>query len=123
MKQIKILLIFSLLVTIVACKKNKIGGKATVKGVVAHHEKAIPNAIVYIKYNATEFPGENAALYDSYVNADNAGNYSFSLYKGTYYLYAVGKDADIPLPNDVKGGLSFSIRFNQDLDKNIAVTE
>ena len=33
MKQIKILLIFSLLVTIVACKKNKIGGKATVKGV------------------------------------------------------------------------------------------
>lgn len=123
MKHIKFLLIFSLLVTTMACKKNKIGGKATVKGVVAHHEKPIPNAIVYIKYNATEFPGDNTALYDSYVNADNAGNYSISLYKGTYYLYAVGKDADIPLPNDVKGGLSFSIRFNQDLEKNIAVAE
>jgi hypothetical protein len=123
MKCFKIISFFVLLVSFYSCKKNQIGGKATIKGVVMHHSKPIANAIIYIKYNATEFPGSNVSLYDSYINADNSGSFSVSIFKGSYYLYAIGNDLDIALPNDVKGGLSFSIRNNEHLVKNIAVTE
>lgn len=123
MNRFKIIVLFALLFSIYACKKNQVGGKATIKGVVLHHSKPIANALVYVKYNSTEFPGDNTTLYDSYVTADNSGNYSISVFKGSYYIYSVGKDYDIPLPNDVKGGLSFSIRNNEHLVKNIAVVE
>lgn len=123
MNRFKIIFLLGLLIGAYACKKNQVGGRATIKGVIVHHSKPIPNAVVYIKYNAIDFPGDNSALYDSHVTADNNGNYNVSVFKGTYYLYAVGKDLDIPLPNDVKGGLSISIRNNENLVKSIAVTE
>lgn len=106
-----------------ACKKNQTGGKASVKGVVAHHGKPIADAYVYIKFNSTEFPGEDYSQYDTYVKSDANGNYSTSLYKGSYYLYAKGYDLDIPSPFLVKGGLSFSIRNKENLTLDIAVTE
>lgn len=109
--------------SIYSCKKNKIGGKATLKGVVLHHNKPIPNAYVYIKYNTTEFPGDDYTLYDTYVQADASGNYSIPFYKGTYYVFGYGFDMDIPSPYIVKGGLSISIRNRENLKKDIAVTE
>jgi hypothetical protein len=106
-----------------ACKKNQTGGNATVKGVVRHHGKAIANAYVYVKFNATEFPGDDYKLYDTYVEADANGNFSISLYKGSYYLYAKGYDIDIPAPHIVAGGLSVSVRNKENLSRDIAVTE
>lgn len=88
-----------------------------------HHEKAVTDAKVYIKFNTSEFPGEDLKLYDTYVQADANGNYSISLYKGTYYLYAYGIDLDIPPPYTVSGGLSVTIKNKENLVKNIAVTE
>lgn len=124
MKQIvAFFLILFLTTSFYSCKKNKIGGKATLKGAVLHHNKLIPNAYVYIKYNTTEFPGDDYTLYDTYVQADASGNYSISFYKGTYYIYAYGFDTDIAAPNSVKGGLSISIRNRENLKKDIAVTE
>lgn len=120
---LKLSFILLLLSITVSCKKNQVGGKATLKGVVEHHGVPIPNAVVYIKYNTTEFPGEDGTTYNTSVAADDQGNYSINFYKGSYYIYAVGLDMNIPYPYTVSGGMSFSIRNNENLTKNIAVTE
>jgi len=120
---VKLMIIVSLLSSFISCKKNQTGGKATIKGTVKHHDKPIANAFVYIKFNSTEFPGSDYKSYDTYVEADASGNYTIPLYKGSYYLYAVGRDLDIPSPYEVVGGLSFSIRNKENLVKDIAVTE
>jgi hypothetical protein len=120
---IKFFLVAILISAVFSCKKNQIGGKAKITGMVLHHNKPIPNAYVYIKYNSTEFPGDDYTLYDTYVQADAGGNYSISFYKGSYFLYASGLDMEIPAPYIVKGGLSVSIRNKEHLTKDIAVTE
>jgi len=120
---LKLSFIFLLLNMTVACKKNKTGGKATLKGVVKHHDKPIAGAYIYVKFNSSEFPGEDYKLYDTYVKAEENGNYTIPFYKGTYYVYAVGLDMDIPYPYKVSGGTSFSIRNNENLTKDLAITE
>ena len=90
---------------------------------VNHHGKAIADAYVYIKFNTTEFPGEDYTNYNTFVKADANGNYSIPFYKGSYYLYAKGYDMDIPHPFEVKGGISVSLRNKENLTKDIAVTE
>lgn len=120
---LKLSLIICLFTIVTACKKNKTGGKATLKGVVKHHDKPIGDAYVYVKFNSSEFPGDDYTLYDTYVKAEANGNYTIPFYKGTYYIYAVGLDMDIPYPYKVSGGLSISIRNRENLTKDIAVTE
>lgn len=120
---LQIFIITILLASIVSCKKNQLGGKSSIKGVVMHHLTAVADAKVYIKFNTSEFPGEDLKLYDTYVQADANGNYSFSLYKGTYYLYAYGIDLNIPAPYTVTGGLSVTIKNKENLVKDIAVSE
>ncbi len=104
-----------------ACKKNQLGGSSEISGTVAHHGKPIPNAVVYIKFNATEFPGDDVSLYNAQVNADANGAYSFKCYKGSYYFYAVGFDSS--LPATVSGGLSLKPRTNEKIKADLAVTE
>lgn len=120
---LKFLFILSLSLSVVSCTKNKTGGNATLKGKVLHHGKAIPNAYVYVKFNTSEFPGDNYNSYDTYVEADASGNYSIPFYQGTYYIFAMGRDMDIAYPYKVQGGLSISIRNKENLEKDIAVTE
>jgi len=120
---IKLSLILVLALGFSACKKNQTGGKASVKGVVAHHGKPIGEAYIYIKFNTLDFPGDDYNKYDTYVKADANGNYSIPLYKGSYYLYAKGFDLDIPSPFEVHGGTSFSIRNKENLTIDIAVSE
>ena len=120
---LKLSLITILFFAINSCKKNQLGGKATVKGVVMHHEIPVPDAYVYIKFNTSEFPGEDPKLYDTYVQADANGNYKISFYRGTYYLYASGIDLNLPPPYVVKGGLSVTIKNKETITQNIAVTE
>jgi hypothetical protein len=40
-------------------------------GQVMHHEDLIPDALVYIKYDATEFPGIDPSNYDDQVTVDS----------------------------------------------------
>ena len=123
MKTLFLAMLVGVFFTPTSCKKNQMGGKATLKGKVLHHSKPIPEAFVYIKYNTTEFPGNDYSKYDTYVRADENGNYSISFYKGSYYIFASGLDLDIAAPSTVKGGLSISLRNNENLTKDIAVTE
>ena len=108
---------------LLGCKKNQLGGDASLTGIVMHHSKPIANAKVYVKFNTTEFPGADSTIYDSYVQADGNGIYNIPFYKGSYYVFAIGHDMAIAYPYLVKGGLSVSLRNHEKLTKNIAVTE
>lgn len=123
----KLVIIATVLIGLVwlgACKKNQLGGKSMVKGTVAHHGKPIGNAVVYIKFDAKEFPGENTSVYNASVTANASGYYETpKLYKGNYYLYAVGLDPAIAAPYIVKGGFAVSLKSNEEKNIDIAVTE
>ncbi|MBC7696627.1 MAG: hypothetical protein H7141_14415 [Burkholderiales bacterium] len=119
----KLFLFISLIILSGSCKKNQTGGKSTLKGTVKHHNKPIPDAYVYIKFNSSEFPGKEYTSYDTYVQADSYGNYSISFFKGTYYIFAVGRDLDVPPPYEVSGGLSITVKNKENLIRDIAVTE
>jgi hypothetical protein len=106
-----------------SCKKNQLGGKSVISGKVIHHAKAIPHAMVFIKFNAREFPGTDTTLYDEKVRADAAGKYTISCYKGDYYLYGFGYDYAIAPPYEVVGGVPVHIRNKEHLDVDVAVTE
>ncbi len=119
---------FSILILLVflvgACKKNELGGKSSIKGKVVHHSKAIPNAIVYIKFDSKESAGSDVSKYDTKVTADINGNYEIpSLYKGDYYMYAVGEDFAIPPPYIVNGGIPVSLRTKESIGIDVPVTE
>lgn len=118
------LLAFLLLLGMGACTKEGTGGKASVSGTVAHHGKAIPNAVVYIKYGAKELPGTSADAFDDHATASTPGAlYSFEgLKKGYYYLYSVGYDSTIA--EVVTGGIPIVISDKHAaLEKDIPVTE
>lgn len=124
MKTLKILAAAICIVSFSACKKEGIGGKASVNGHVQHHGKAIPNAIVYIKYGATELPGTNASDYDNSTMASASdAHYEFEeLRKGDYYLYATGYDSACVCT--VEGGTSIQIKDKTgEVEAMIAVTE
>ncbi|MBA3970838.1 MAG: hypothetical protein H0X46_01595 [Bacteroidetes bacterium] len=109
-----------LLFVTMGCTKEGTGGKASVSGNVKHHQELIPNAMVYIKYGATEFPGADVSVYDDKVTADANSHYEFKdLEKGDYYLYSIGMDgSDI-----VKGGIGVVLLRKTHTDSDIPVTE
>jgi len=117
----KKLIVLALLPLLIACKKNELGGDSTVMGNVLHHTKPIPFARVFIKYNASEFPGKDTNLYDAKVMADAVGHYHIPIYKGNYFLYGFGFDDD--LPANVAGGIAVKLRSKEELEINVQVTE
>lgn len=122
LKSFAILLFGLALVTTSSCHKEGIGGGASILGTVYHHDKAIPYCMVYIKFNTTDFPGENPADYDSQVTADKDGKFSIpKLYKGDYYLYGIGTDNSIQ--EIVKGGVGIHLKHNKQYQQDVPVTE
>lgn len=112
------------LLAFTSCKKNELGGNSSVKGKVIHHSKAIANATIYIKFDSKESAGSDVSKYDTKVTADGNGNYEIpSLYKGDYYLYAVGEDFATPPPYIVNGGVPVKLRTKESIGIDIPVTE
>ncbi len=122
-KKLNLILISVVVLTLSsACHKEGIGGKSNVDGKVMHHEKPIGNAIVYIKYGVTEFPGTDVANYDDHTSCDANAKYEFTnLRKGDYYLYAVGLDDEIL--SQVSGGIAIKLKYNRDIGTDVPVTE
>lgn len=126
MKKIQYILIAFALLLIFSCKPEQVDvpPTGTISGHVMHHNDAIPNAIVYIKYDATDFPGPNPEDYDDQTTA-SAGDahYTFSgLGKGPYYLYGIGTDESCSC--EVVGGIPVTlIKDNEAVESNIPVTE
>lgn len=113
------------LITVSACKKEAgPDGDATITGHVKHHDDAIPNATVYIKYGATELPGTDPGDYDDETTASASdAHYSFNgLQRGDYYLFAIGYDSSCVC--EVIGGVSISIEEkNETIETDVPVTE
>ena len=60
---------------------------------VIHHTWAVTNIQVWLKEDATEFPGTNTSLYDWSATTDAGGTAIFNeLFPGNYFLYAKGFD-------------------------------
>ncbi|MDF2435661.1 MAG: hypothetical protein K0Q95_37 [Bacteroidota bacterium] len=114
------LLIPVFLILLIGCRKEGTGGKSAVSGTVMHHEKIIPNAVVYIKYGAKELPGTEGSSYDASTTADANGHYEFKdLRKGDYFLYGIGIDGQ----EIVKGGISINLKYNKEKSVDVPVTE
>lgn len=117
---------FALLVLVfalTACKKNNLGGNATLEGVVMHHSKVINKASVFIKFNSKDLPGLDTNLYDAKVRVDKDGYFKFEVYKGDYYVYAFGYDYGIPSPFHVVGGQAAKLRAKEKVTITLSVTE
>lgn len=111
-------------ISIFSCKKNGFGGGSGVSGIVSHHGKPIPDATVYIKFNAKDFPGEDLSVYEGRVYSNANGYYEITnFYQGDYYLYAIGSDPAIAAPFTVKGGVSVSLGMKERKDVDIPVGE
>lgn len=88
----------SFVLMISACKKEETNGKIiygtySVNIEVVHHSWHVPNIPVYLKRNASTFPGPDTSLYEISTIADSDGKASFDkLYPGQYYLFAKGYD-------------------------------
>ena len=113
MKNFKYIFLIICALSFFGCKKNQLGGKSDIKGKVTHHDVAIPNARVYIKFNATEFPGTDVSVYDTFIDADHNGNFEIKkIYHGSYYFYAVGTDPAISsIADNVKGGTALKVKM------------
>lgn len=123
-KRIIALLLILGFITFTGCKKNDLGGKSGVSGNVLHHGKPIANAVIYIKFNAKDFPGTDLTVYDTKISANMNGYFEiFNLYKGDYYFYAVGEDPAISAPFIVVGGAAISLKSRERKDSDIAVGE
>ena len=117
MKYFKYVFLMVVALTIISCKKNQLGGKSNIKAKVMHHDEAIPHARVYIKFNATDFPGTDVSVYDTYIDADHNGNFLVSnIYRGDYYFYAVGVDPALPIGlNTVTGGTYLKVKMFKEI--------
>jgi len=69
-------------------------GNYTLKVQANHHWWSVSNLPVYLKKNATEWPGTDSTLYEFKTTTDANGRCTFDhLFQGNYYLYAHGFDA------------------------------
>jgi hypothetical protein len=126
MKNLKYIVLVIFALSFFGCKKNQLGGKSNIKGKVMHHDAAIPYAKIYIKYNATEFPGVDVSVYDATMDADHNGNFLVEkIYHGQYYFYAVGVDPALGATNNtVKGGVALKVKMLKEVTGfEIPVTE
>jgi len=123
MKNFKYILLVVCALTFFGCKKNQLGGKSNIKGKVMHHDTPIPFARVYIKFNASEFPGADVNAYKPFIDADHNGNFLIEkIYHGQYYFYAVGTDATIS--QTVKGGIPLKVKMLKEITGfEVPVTE
>ncbi len=119
----------------VSCKKNEEhndAGQVIVKGTnklivtIAHHTYTLPDINVYLKNNATVFPGSDTSLYEWNTLSDPSGIAVFDdLFHGNYFLYAEGFDQGIGM--NVIGAspviLNSSTLINSELHVTLYVTE
>ena len=107
-----------------SCNKAGVGGKASISGVVKHHQVPITNAMVYIKYGADAFPGFELDQYDDQTTASAIdASFSFTnLHRGEYFIYCAGYDASIM--EEVKGGVAVEInKKKENIVADVPVTE
>jgi len=124
--------LFLLLVLVNSSCKKEVPDGGVVKGknriivTVMHHERILQGIPVYLKFNSTEFPGDDSTLYDWNKTSDLSGVAVFEdLFDGNYFLYGKGIDMGIGL--QVMGGATLlvndSTTVNDEIYFPLMVTE
>lgn len=86
------ILLLCVALTFTTCYKAGTGGKASLNIHVFNGNEIVPYATVYVKYNASTWPGTNASYHNEAV-CDHSGFALFNkLKKGDYYFYATKYD-------------------------------
>ncbi|MCH8904953.1 MAG: hypothetical protein IIA45_13685 [Bacteroidetes bacterium] len=118
-----ILLLFAVALISACIKVGGTGGKAEIHGHIIHDTIHIPSAFIYLKYDATEFPGTLLNVYDETTLSDTSGHYQFeALMRGDYYIYCVAYDSLTSEP--VTGGLAIVIEKKKgETEAKVFVTE
>ena len=128
-------IIFTLIVgaifTVGSCKKNGLGGQATIVVFMKHHGNIVKNHVkypdtVFIKFNATDLPGTTPDKFDTYFVGQEGDDHinCADLRPGKYYLFGVGMDSTGPYR--VKGGAAIRILWSdrkKTANTDLAVTE
>ena len=112
-----------LVIAFTGCKKNQLDGNLTIKGKAVHHSIKIPYCTIFVKFNATEFPGADTTKYDAKFKADAGGNYLIKCYPGSYFLYGVGLDFVDNKEVIVRGGVPVKMRRNETRNIDVPVFE
>src|SRR5262245_40153376 len=84
-----------LIAAMFSCKKQDqvFTSSISVQGTVKHHSWTVGYVNVYMKANATVYPGPNPAAYDTVITAYSNGDFLYSnLAPGNYYFFAKGFD-------------------------------
>lgn len=128
MKNFKTILFTCILLAFFACdsKEDEVPElpDGQISGFVMHHQVEIPDAVVYIKYGATEFPGINPEDYDAQTIAGPSDAYFefTNLGKGPHYLFSRGTDDACTC--EVIGGIPVSLSSDSEsIETIIPVTE
>ena len=109
-----------------SCKKEGpaggvVTGKFKIIVTVKHHERILAGIHVYLKYNATEFPGHDTTLYDWNQASDISGvAYFDEMFNGNYYLYGKGIDTGIGL--EVIGAAPLNVNDTTTVNNEIYIT-
>lgn len=93
----------------------------------AHHNVPIPDAVVYVKFNADSFPGydQSPEYYDtSFITGKDARGCLVSVPEGKHWLVAFGYDS-LSSPGNVFGSLPIYISLDghTKIDTSLYVSE
>lgn len=106
----------ALFITAISCKKSNTGGEVTVAAITKHHDRLIPFSMVYVKYGADEFPGDDLSKYNASQQTDKEGHTHFkNLRYGKYYFYGVGYDSISQAT--VRGGVALKVKWKERKNK------
>ena len=108
---------------LISCNKNQLGGNSKINLQVVHHGKAISGARVYVKFKTLTFPGTDTLLYDASFSANQEGQLEIKAYQGSYYIWSSGLDFSLPPPYKVFGGIPVQLRYNEELNQILPVSE
>jgi hypothetical protein len=118
-------LIVTFALLLVSCKKEGLGGEATLVTYLKHHDHTIVNQpnypdTVYVKFNAKESPGTDPADYDAVFVGEPGEDHVHieGLEWGDYFLYGAGIDSTGPYR--VVGGTAIKIK-RRERDEEIVV--
>jgi hypothetical protein len=88
------------LIGFASCRKEENSGGKVIEGTInlevhaVHHALDVPAIMIYLKRNATQFPGNDSSVYTYSRKTDGYGMCSFEkLFPGNYYVYASGYDS------------------------------
>lgn len=127
------LLLLGLCLFLFSCKKGddappEIGGKgglATLKITPRHHGRQIDSCMIYIKYDAVNPPADS--VYDDsarcvLINGIPIATFA-GLKKGNYYLFGYGWDPLLSPPQNVRGGIPWTVTEETLQSINVPVSE